>query len=293
MRDHLGDLGEVAPPPAVDLYPVLRNRSPDLLLRRVHLADASAEFGAAAWTQDFDSDRAHAANYVYARALSDGLGPDSGEMLAFWSEPSPFLHPKYWMPLVEPVALDELAPQHVAVARFKGVLPEGTNQHVSLIGGLACAREGVALPSPALATRPFLDFLAGHNHVAFRSVQLEPQEGEAVPRFLCHLRGVPEGPKLFRFTLKSFLPVGTTVKLSSDGPIHGTPAWSIAPLAPYDGPIVQGSTSIGLGIDEVVVLKMEVHLPAGAAPGRYETTLDQWMGGRHLGRITFIVQVPI
>jgi hypothetical protein len=93
LRDHLGDNGNTHDG-AIGL-------SPDIILRKVPVADAEADFGETSGTRERDdlSDRLErlGTHYIYVRALNRG-NHDAQNVVArlYWAEPSTFVDPSLW-----------------------------------------------------------------------------------------------------------------------------------------------------------------------------------------------------
>ena len=115
---------------------------------------------------------------------------------------------------------------------------------------------------------------------------------DGTARFRFHLRGVPEGPRDLALKIVSLLPEGTTADITPHGDLSHA---SDSSLDLVDG--VTRTITVASGWYEYAFpanadIPVNVVLDLGSAsPGRYSTTLDQWDGASHLGRITFVVVV--
>lgn len=316
LRDHLYDLGTPQPFLASGALPFFWNRSPDLVIRpgAIPVLDASN------WMTEIPSARVELKNNVAIRVKNLDRGPDSGRYQLWWAPPASFLHPRWWMPIdggsVPLTAGGKVHSEEVVWSTLAHPLLAG--HPVALIGALWPHRNlveselrvpataitppvtekptvsPVAAVRTAMSTLEFRQLLAASNDIACRSVQWESGHPGDTLNFEYHLIGVPEGPASFRLELTSDLPPKTQVSVTPHPALDSTtvPAIHWTEASPYNGFLRTGSAGFDLGMNEVIFLQLAVTLPAGIAPGTYETSIDQYLGtASHLGRITFIVTV--
>ena len=295
VRDHLTDVGTPTPEFTAGMYPTLLNRSPDVLLLNAALADPDVDFGPGTWMVETPSKKAKSGtNFFYVRAGNRGEGPDGAKIEVYVSEPSAFLHPRYWQ-LVAATSLELVPPMNMVVAPTMSwdapflSAPAPYSQIVLL----KPYRGPVPAADATWTSSQFRDFARRTNDVCFRSVQTESTGPNGAASFRCQLRGLPERPEALSFKVLSLLPPGTTLTITPYGDLTSTrsAALTLVDGVPHTIPVLSGwlEYAFPAGADIAVDIKVKMN---SAAPGRYETTVDQWDRSAHLGRITFVVVVP-
>ena len=205
------------------------------------------------------------------------------QVALWWSEPAPFLHPKFWKSLGS-VVVDGVAAGDVKVTRpwlLPDSTPAGPRSWIAAIG-----EEDHPLRLDARSsTSEFLELL--HRSVTLRMLNRQRQPlvwGESLP-FRMHLRGMPEGDAVHELRFASTLPVDTVVVLEAEQPLLG----HAMPFRTTLAELVEQPLRLHLAPSDDVPVRVRLRPPRGAPFPWTAMTIDQVVDGRQLGRMSFEV----
>lgn len=203
------------------------------------------------------------------------------EVALWWSEPSPFLHPRFWRALGR-MPVDDIRPGRVKVSRPWSLPADIPGGPLSWIAGIADEVDGNGFPGADASTEEYLDFLRGPGKLRMLSRQrraLVPGEGA---RFRMRLRGMPEGRAAHELRFGSGLPDRARVSMDAGRLGAATGSWTV-------GELRRGPLRLDLGADDDVEVLVRVTVPPGPAFDWTPLAIDQVVADRQLGRITFEV----
>ncbi len=203
------------------------------------------------------------------------------EVALWWSEPSPFLHPRFWRPLGR-MAVDGVPSGGVKVSKPWSLPADIPGGPLSWIAGIADEAEGNGLPHAEASTEEYLAFLRGSGRLRMLSRQRRaPVPGEDA-RFRMRLRGMPEGPAQHELRFGSGLPDGAHVAMDAARLAGASGTWTL-------GELRRRPLRLRLDADDDAEVLVRVTVPAGSAFDWTPLAIDQVVDGRQLGRITFEV----
>lgn len=203
------------------------------------------------------------------------------EVSLWWSEPAPFLHPRFWHPLGSR-SVDGVPPGDAKVStawRLPEAIPKGP---LSWVAGLVTEGEETALLGIDASTDSFLAFLGRSGHLRMLSRQ-RAAAGHEGAGFFMRLRGMPEGAARHELRFSSALPGDTRVTFAAERPLAGAPEPALL------ADLRERPARVTLGADDDLAVRVRVDVPPGPAFGWTALAIDQIVDGRQLGRITFEV----
>lgn len=302
MRDNISDTGAEPYMGGVLCW------SPDIIARTSIVADPATAFGPATWGDanlgenvEFGQD-----NYVYARMQNRGNVADDVEVSLYWTEAAGFLHPATWN-LLGVLNVNNIQPGDQVVAG-PVVWPSAqvpATGHYCLIGVVNSARDPIAVPGAFATVSDYLDFVRNHNNICYRNMEVvDAVPGAPVPPYGFLLRGLPERTKRFRLEVRHQLPGKAEVEVAVAKPLEGyeriveikSKRGRIERLAPETRLRMKGRKPLAIdGIllkrNEELPVEIRVRILKDTPLGEYLIHADQYLEGKHLGRVNYLIRV--
>lgn len=299
VRDNLGDGGEE---PRTDL----KFESPDIIYRNTIVPHPELVFGTGTWGDGALSESVTTGpRFVYARMENRAVVSGSLDIAVYWAPASTFLHPSDWVPIgVMPVGA--VGPLERRV--HSTPLPWGVPLLKSNVCFIAVAKprlDTVDIPDDTTSMEDLADFIKQHNYISYRNVEYaEASVGAAIPPYVFFLRGAPAppgGPTTdFRIEFHHHFPPGAGFDVTVDG-------YALHILGTAGG-ITDAELKVGAGrvrVTERYVVVKRASIGSGKKiqvsitpvfgtrrpPGVYSLYVDQFLGLRHLGRVTYSVSL--
>lgn len=217
IRDFVGDTG-TAHTGAV-------SASPDIIVRKLALANPQAAFGAGSGTENDatlgSTVEAGQDNFVYVRCLNRGAAAAVNvDAQIFWSPPSTLVTPNLWTPVgTGVVTIPNVATGNVLTCSDGLTWPAAELPppgHYCFVGILGT--EGDPAPSPAdfLNFDNFINFIRNNNNVTWRNfnvVDIDPSDPKAQFALPWIMPGAPDRRAPFALELNMNLPRGAELLL--------------------------------------------------------------------------------